>query len=46
MHPLVELKVPEGSIAVHWFEQSSFALKDPSGTIVQIDPYFPRERPC
>ena len=45
MHPLVELKVPEGSIAVHWFEQSSFALKDPAGTIVQIDPYFPRERP-
>ena len=46
MHPLVELKVPEGSIAVHWFEQSSFALKDSAGTIVQIDPYFPRERPA
>ena len=46
MHPLVELKVPEGSVAVHWFEQSSFALKDSDGTIVQIDPYFPRERPA
>ena len=46
MHPLVELKVPEGAVAVHWFEQSSFALKDPTGTIVQIDPYFPRERPA
>ena len=45
MHPLVDLKVPDGSIAVHWFEQSSFALKDSAGTIVQIDPYFPRERP-
>ena len=45
MHPLVDLKVPEGSVAVHWFEQSSFALKDSDGTIVQIDPYFPRERP-
>ena len=45
MHPLVDLKVPGGSIAVHWFEQSSFALKDSAGTIVQIDPYFPRERP-
>ena len=46
MHPLIDLKVPEGSIAVHWFEQSSFALKDSAGTIVQIDPYFPRERPA
>ena len=46
MHPFVELKVPEGAIAVHWFEQSSFALKDPAGIIVQIDPYFPRERPA
>ena len=45
MHPLVDLKVPEGSVAVHWFEQSSFAVKDSAGTIVQIDPYFPRERP-
>ena len=45
MHPLVELKVPEGRVALHWFEQSSFALKDPAGTIVQIDPYFPRQRP-
>ena len=45
MHPLVDLKVPEGSIAIHWFEQSSFALKDTTGTIVQIDPYFPRNRP-
>lgn len=46
MHPLVDLEVPEGAVAVHWFEQSSFALKDAAGTIVQIDPYFPRERPA
>ena len=46
MHPLVDLEVPEGSVAVHWFEQSSFALKDSAGTLVQIDPYFPRERPA
>ena len=45
MHTLVDLKVSDGSIAVHWFEQSSFALKDSSGTIVQIDPYFPLNRP-
>ena len=45
MHLLINLKVPEDSIAVHWFEQSSFALKDSDGTIVLIDPYFPRNRP-
>ena len=45
MHPLVNLKVPVGAVAVHWFEQSSFALKDSHGTILQIDPYFPRNRP-
>ena len=46
MHPLVNLNVQKGTIAVHWFEQSSFALKDSNGTIVQIDPYFPRNRPA
>jgi L-ascorbate metabolism protein UlaG (beta-lactamase superfamily) len=44
MHPLTQLNVPKGSIAIHWFEQSTFAVKDSAGTIVQIDPYFPRER--
>jgi L-ascorbate metabolism protein UlaG (beta-lactamase superfamily) len=45
MHPLAQLDVPEGHIAVHWFEQSSFAVKDSHGTIIQIDPYFPHVRP-
>ncbi len=45
MHPFAELTVPAGAVAIHWFEQSSFAIKDEHGTIVQIDPYFPRERP-
>ena len=45
MHPFIELKVPKNSIAIHWFEQSSFALKDSEGTIIQIDPYFPQNRP-
>ena len=45
MHPFVSLEVPEGSVAIHWFEQSSFALKDSNGTIVLIDPYFPLNRP-
>lgn len=44
MHLLSELKVPKGSVAIHWFEQSSFAVKDQHGLIVQIDPYFPRRR--
>jgi L-ascorbate metabolism protein UlaG (beta-lactamase superfamily) len=46
MHPLATLKVPAGAVAIHWFEQSSYAVKDEYGTIVQIDPYFPRERPA
>lgn len=45
MHPLVDLNVSDGTVAVHWFEQSSFAVKDSSGTIIQIDPYFPHNRP-
>lgn len=45
MHPLTELNVPAGAVAIHWFEQSCYAVKDEHGTIVQIDPYFPHERP-
>ena len=45
MHPFEAFSVPTGRIGIHWFGQSSFALKDPAGTIVQVDPYFPRERP-
>lgn len=46
MHPLASLAVPAGQVAVHWFEQSCYALKDAAGTVVQIDPYFPRQRPA
>lgn len=46
MHPLESLVVPEGSVGIHWFGQSTFALKDALGTIVQVDPYYPRERPA
>lgn len=45
MHTLATLEVPAGTVAIHWFEQSSFALKDAQGTIFQIDPYFPHTRP-
>ncbi len=46
MHPFEDLVVPPNAIGIHWFGQSSFALKSPSGIIVQVDPYFPRERPA
>lgn len=46
MHPLVNLAVPAGAVAIHWFEQSSFALKNSEGKIALIDPYFPHERPA
>jgi L-ascorbate metabolism protein UlaG (beta-lactamase superfamily) len=40
------LDVPRGSVGIHWFEQNSYAVKDSQGTIVQIDPYFPHNRPA
>ncbi len=44
MHPFTSLVVPAGSVGIHWFGQSSYALKDAAGTILQVDPYFPSER--
>src|SRR5262245_2471607 len=46
MHILANLEVPAGAVAIHWFEQSSFALKDSQGVILLIDPYFPHDRPA
>ncbi|MEZ4735955.1 MAG: MBL fold metallo-hydrolase [Caldilineaceae bacterium] len=46
MHPFIELAVPAGAVAIHWFEQSSFALKNSAGKLALIDPYFPHERPA
>ncbi len=46
MHPFENLAVPAGSVGIHWFGQSSFALKSPDGSIIHVDPYFPRERPA
>ena len=45
MHPFATLAIPAGSVGIHWFEQSAYALKDSQGTIVQVDPYYPVERP-
>ncbi len=46
MHTLSSLDVPPGRVAVHWFGQSSFALKSPRGKIILVDPYFPHDRPA
>lgn len=46
MHPLTTVEAPPGAVAIHWFEQSTFALKDSSGTVIQVDPYYPRHRPA
>jgi L-ascorbate metabolism protein UlaG (beta-lactamase superfamily) len=46
MHPFSKLEVPSGAVGVQWFGQSSYALKDSAGTVIQVDPYFPRERPA
>lgn len=45
MHPFNTLEVSEHKVGIHWFGQSTFALKHPDGTVVQIDPYYPTERP-
>lgn len=44
MHSFADLKVPAGALGVHWFGQSTYAIKDAAGTVIQIDPYYPRER--
>jgi L-ascorbate metabolism protein UlaG (beta-lactamase superfamily) len=44
MHPFEDLVVPAGQLGIHWFGQSTFGLKHPDGTILQVDPYYPRER--
>lgn len=44
MHAFETLEIPVDAVGIHWFGQSSFALKDEASTIFQVDPYFPRER--
>lgn len=46
MHPFEDLPVAAGKIGLQWFGQNSFALKDSAGAIIQVDPYFPWERPA
>lgn len=45
MHPFNDLVVPDNSVGIQWFGQSTFGLKHPDGTIIQVDPYYPHERP-
>ena len=45
MHPFEDLQVPANGVGIHWFGQSSFGLKNAAGAIVQVDPYYPRDRP-
>lgn len=32
MHPFATLAIPAGSVGIHWFEQSAYALKDSQRT--------------
>jgi L-ascorbate metabolism protein UlaG (beta-lactamase superfamily) len=45
-HPLADLHVPSNHVAIHWFGQNSFAVKNPQGTVFFVDPYFPHSRPA
>lgn len=45
LHPLSTAVIPKGAVGIHWFGQSSFALKNDQGRVLLTDPYFPRERP-
>lgn len=46
MHSFTTLNVPAGALGIHWFGQSTYALKDAAGTIIQVDPHYPSERPA
>ena len=46
MHPFQDAAVPAGAVGIAWYGQNSFALRDPDGTTVLVDPYFPHDRPA
>lgn len=46
MHPFAKLEVPVSALGVHWFGQSTYAFKDAAGTVIQVDPYYPNDRPA
>lgn len=46
MHPFASLTAPAEGVGIHWFGQSSYALRHPDGTVLLTDPYFPHDRPA
>ncbi len=38
--------VPNGKVRLHWFGQLSVGIKDETGVIILVDPYFPHDRPA
>lgn len=44
MYTLEQRSVAPGRLAVHWFEQSAFAVRNADGVTVLVDPYFPSDR--
>ena len=34
--------VPDGAVAMFWLEQSHFAMKTASGTLIHVDPFLSR----
>lgn len=46
MHPFEDLDIPVGHVGIHWFGQSTIGLRHPDGAILQVDPYYPRQRPA
>jgi L-ascorbate metabolism protein UlaG (beta-lactamase superfamily) len=45
VHPIGTASIPGNAVGIHWFGQSSFALKSDQNRILLTDPYFPRTRP-
>lgn len=46
MHPFNDVRPAPGEVAIAWFGQSTFAIKDDAQMVVMTDPYFPHERPA
>jgi len=46
MFQLTQVDIPAGKVGIHWFEQSSYAVKDAAGMLLLVDPYFPTQRPA
>ena len=45
MYMLDIIPIRSRTVAIHWFEQYSYAVKASNGILFLVDPYFPRNRP-